>query len=256
MFWLVRIPTGEDRYYKMKIITWNCNMAFRKKAHLILAHQPDIVVIQECEHPEKLIFNDGVPVPTSMLWFGKNKHKGLGIFSYSAFKLKLHRSYNDNLQLIVPVKISQGAASFMLYAIWANNPGDPDGQYVTQVWKAVHHYSKFISKKNTVLIGDFNSNTIWDRPRRAGNHSTVVQHLAAKNIHSVYHKHFAQQQGKEAHPTHFLYRHKHRPYHLDYCFASIDFIDRLASVEVGDYDSWSTYSDHVPIMITFKDDIR
>ena len=27
----------------MKIITWNCNMAFRKKAHIILALKPDIL---------------------------------------------------------------------------------------------------------------------------------------------------------------------------------------------------------------------
>jgi hypothetical protein len=38
----------------MKIITWNCNMAFRKKADLILAHKPDILIVPECEHPDKL----------------------------------------------------------------------------------------------------------------------------------------------------------------------------------------------------------
>ena len=29
----------------MKIITWNCNMAFRKKAALILKHKPDILIV-------------------------------------------------------------------------------------------------------------------------------------------------------------------------------------------------------------------
>jgi exonuclease III len=36
----------------MKIITWNCNMAFRKKADWILQYEPDILIIPECEHPE------------------------------------------------------------------------------------------------------------------------------------------------------------------------------------------------------------
>ncbi|HQD10259.1 MAG TPA: hypothetical protein PLQ65_11385, partial [Flavihumibacter sp.] len=40
----------------MKIITWNCNMAFRKKADLMLAQQPDILVVPECEHPDKHVF--------------------------------------------------------------------------------------------------------------------------------------------------------------------------------------------------------
>jgi hypothetical protein len=41
--------------------------------------------------------------------------------------------------------------------------------------------------------------------------------FAAKGIESVYHKYFEQQQGKEAHPTFYLYRHQNKPYHMDYC---------------------------------------
>ena len=40
----------------MRIIAWNCNMAFRKKAQAILAMAPDILVLPECECSEKLIF--------------------------------------------------------------------------------------------------------------------------------------------------------------------------------------------------------
>jgi exodeoxyribonuclease III len=235
----------------MKIITWNCNMAFRKKAHLLLQYEPDIVVVQECEHPDKLKFNADTPQPTDVLWTGDNKNKGLGIFSYSHFRLKLHPKHNADLKLIAPVKVLGGTTSFMLYAVWANNPHDKDGPYITQVWKALAHYKNIIRSKNTIWAGDFNSNTIWDRPRRTGNHSTVVKTLQAKGILSVYHQYFMQEQGKEIHPTHYLYRHKDKPYHLDYCFASGDFMSNLQSVEVGDFDSWKPYSDHVPVIINF-----
>lgn len=235
----------------MKIITWNCNMAFRKKAAVILQHQPDILVVQECEHPDKLSFTNGVPQPTDMLWFGENKNKGLGIFSYSAFRLQPHKLYNPALKIIAPVKVTDGASSFILYAVWANNPGDKDGQYVTQVWKALAHYKRIIRKQQTILTGDFNSNTIWDKPKREGNHSTVVKQLEAKGICSVYHHHFNQQQGKEAHPTFYLYKNKQKPYHLDYCFASKDFIKNLQAVEIGEHASWAAYSDHVPLIATF-----
>jgi exodeoxyribonuclease III len=238
----------------MKIITWNCNMAFRKKAAIILQHKPDIVVVQECEHPDKLKFTTGTPEPTDMLWIGDNENKGLGIFSYSNFKFKLHKTHNPALQLIAPIKVSNGETNFMLYAIWAHNPKDKDGQYITQVWKALAHYSKNIKRNKTILIGDFNSNTIWDKPRRAGNHSNVVKHLEAKKIYSVYHSHYTQEQGKESHPTYYLYRHMDKPYHLDYCFASIDMMSRLQMVELGDFDFWKSYSDHVPLIVSFEEE--
>ena len=69
----------------MRIITWNCNMVFRKKADCVLKHKPDILIIQECEHPDKLTFPAKTPKPTDIIWFGKNHHKGIGIFSYSSF---------------------------------------------------------------------------------------------------------------------------------------------------------------------------
>jgi exodeoxyribonuclease III len=226
-------------------------MAFRKKAGAILGYKPDILIVQECEHPEKINFKDHPVQPTSSLWLGSNKHKGLGIFSYAGFVCKIHRSHNPDLKLVAPVKISNGPFSMMLYAIWAHNPGDSDGHYITQVWKALKHYDKIITKKRTILTGDFNSNTIWDKPRREGNHSTVVSRLESKGICSVYHEYFTQTQGKEAHPTFYLYKYRNKPYHLDYCFVSGDLMKQLSSVEIGDFDTWIKHSDHVPLMVTF-----
>lgn len=226
-------------------------MAFRKKADIILTHKPDILIVPECEHPDKLLFKTDTPKPTHTLWFGKNQNKGLGIFSYCDFSFKVSDVHNENLKMIIPIVVSKGKLAFNLFAIWANNPGDPDGQYVTQVWKAIHYYENLISSRRTILVGDFNSNTIWDKPRREGNHSTVVKYLEARGIYSVYHKHFNQIQGKEQHPTLYMYRRKDNPYHIDYCFASTDMLKHLKSVEIGDYDFWNKYSDHVPVIVNF-----
>jgi exonuclease III len=179
-------------------------------------------------------------------------NKGLGIFSYSKFKFKLLRSHNPDLKLIIPVAVTGGQYDFNLFAIWANNPNDPDGQYVEQVWKALHHYDKKLKKNKTILIGDFNSNTIWDRKYREGNHSDVVKRLEEKGIFSCYHSVHKQIQGKEKHPTFYLYKHRDKPYHLDYCFASTDLIDKIQSVETGEYDFWKQYSDHMPLIVTFN----
>jgi len=236
----------------MKIITWNCNMAFRKKAGLILAHQPDILIVPECECPDNLIFDIETRKPTDILWFGKNKHKGLAIFSYGKHRFKVLDDHNPNLQMIIPISVTGGEFDFNLFAIWANNPNDPEGQYVEQVWKAIHHYDELLTAKPAILIGDFNSNTIWDRPSRAGDHSNVVKYLADRDIISAYHLHYRQIQGEEQHPTFYLYRHKDKPYHLDYCFVSSAIAEQIQSVEVGEHEFWAKYSDHVPVMVTLN----
>lgn len=226
-------------------------MAFRKKADFLLLQKPDIVVIPECEHPDKLQFGPNTPQPADVFWHGENPNKGLGVFSYGPYKFKLLDCHNPNFKNIVPLAVSGGPVDFTLFAIWANNPQDKDGAYVTQVWKALQWYDALLQECGTILAGDFNSNTIWDRPKRAGNHSTVVEQLAKKQIYSTYHRFYTQIQGQEAHPTWYLYRHLDKPFHLDYCFASQDFMKALKNVEVGLYDDWSHLSDHMPVTATF-----
>lgn len=236
----------------MNLIAWNCNMAFRKKAQYIQALSPDIAVISECENPEKLKFLDGIKLPSDILWYGANPNKGLGVFSFGDYRFKLLECHNPTFKNILPIAVTGGKIDFTLFAIWANNPADKEGAYVTQIWKAINYYEDLIKETKTILIGDFNSNTIWDKPRRAENHTAVVNKLAEKNIFSTYHKYFNQIQGKEEHPTWYLYRHENKPYHLDYCFASNDFMEVLESVEVGSYKDWTLYSDHKPLIIKFN----
>lgn len=228
-------------------------MAYRKKARFILAHNPDIVIVPECECPDKLKFGEETPAPTDVVWYGSNINKGLGVFSYTGYKFQLLDVHKPRLKTILPIAVTGGHFNFTLFAIWANNPGDKQNQYVGQVWKAIHHYKTLLSGTNILLAGDFNSNTIWDRPRRKGNHSNVVSYLEKKNIYSTYHHHFKQVQGKEEHPTLYMYRHENKPYHIDYCFASKDILDKLETVEVGAYNDWKGLSDHKPLIITFKD---
>ena len=227
-------------------------MAFRKKASLILAHKPDIAIIPECEHPDKLKFEPGVPIPTDIYWFGSNQNKGLGIFSYSNYKFQISHLHDPRFRIILPLIVKNKSKEFTLLAIWANNPQDKGYQYVGQVWKAINFYSDLLNRKRTILVGDFNSNTIWDKPRREGNHSTVVDFLKTKGIHSTYHEFFKQKQGQEKHNTLFMYRHKDKSYHIDYCFASADLIKKLASVEVGEHSNWSKHSDHTPLIVSFN----
>ena len=120
------------------------------------------------------------------------------------------------------------------------------------LFRSIHHYKTHLTRKPTILIGDFNSNTIWDKEHRESSHSHVVKFLEERKIYSSYHLHYKQVQGKEEHPTLYMYRHKDKPYHIDYCFLSGDLATNLHSVEVGDFETWTQYSDHMPVIVTLK----
>jgi exodeoxyribonuclease III len=235
----------------LKLITWNCNMAYRKKAQCLVTHKPDIVIVPECENPANLKFPPGTPLPADMVWHGLNPNKGLGVFSYSDYRFRIHESFDPAYRNVIPIIVTRKKLSFTLFAIWAYNPEDKGYQYIGQVWKALRHYDALLSGKRTILAGDFNSNTIWDKPRRTGNHSHVVDLLKTKKIYSTYHHFYKQQQGLEEHNTLFMYRHPDKAYHIDYCFASKDLIRKLSHVEIGEHAHWSTFSDHVPLIASF-----
>lgn len=233
----------------MKIITWNCNMAFRKKADYVLIYQPDILIVPECEHPDKIIFKEGTLKPTDIFWFGQNQNKGLTVFTFGGLKIKL-LEHNLDFKFVLPFNIYNNSISYTLFAIWAQKP-EFHNCYIEQVWKAVHFYDELLNDSNVILAGDFNSNSIWDKPKRIHNHTNFVELLKTKNIISTYHYFHNQIQGKEEHSTLFMHRKSARPYHIDYCFVSKKIIENIKNVEIGTYDGWIGYSDHTPLIVEF-----
>lgn len=75
-------------------------MAFRKKADYILKQKPDILIVPECEHPDKLKFKKETPLPIDFFWDGTNINKGLGVFSYSRYKFRLLDIYKDRKSVV------------------------------------------------------------------------------------------------------------------------------------------------------------
>src|SRR5688572_17833398 len=117
-------------------------MAYRKKAEFILSYKPDIIVIPECEHPDKLIFKNGITPPNDILWYGTNQNKGLGVFSYGNFKFELLNVHNPEIKTVLPIAVTNGKIEFVLFAIWAYNSSDPGYNYIGQVWKAIEYYQE------------------------------------------------------------------------------------------------------------------
>jgi len=57
----------------MKIITWNCNGAFRKKYEAISALDADVYIIQECEDPIQTKDQGYKDFASNYIWIGDTK---------------------------------------------------------------------------------------------------------------------------------------------------------------------------------------
>lgn len=236
----------------MKIVSWNCQGAFRKKASSVVDTLPDIAVIQECEPLNKLNFPVDVLPPYSQYWFGDGK-KGVGVFSYTNLEFQLHECYDPVIRHCIPLVV-QADPPFHLLAIWAMADPNRRYSYVGQVHLALRAYSNFISAVDTVIVGDFNSNSIWDNGRpKIGTHTDLVYSLNGYGITSLYHEVFEENHGKESTNTFHLYRKAQRGYHIDYCFAPARWLEQLANFSIGKYAEWSHLSDHCPLFINFKE---
>ncbi len=233
----------------MKIIEWNCQGAFRKKYDKILALQPDILIVPECESEDKLEFGKHTPKPTDFFWYSDRGHKGIGVFSYSDYKFELLKEFNPKYLYIIPLKVTREDSSFLLFAVWAmDNIKNPEARYIAQIWLALRYYERLLGQ-SSIFIGDFNSNQIWDQKDRLGNHTDVVEIFKRNKIFSMYHEQNKVAHGQEKEHTFHMYRKIEKPYHIDYCFASADFFKTGYDIQLGKPNDWLEHSDHVPIII-------
>lgn len=224
-------------------------MAFRKKFMHVLNPSIDIAVIQECEHIEKLKIGLAGTPHNEIIWYGNNIHKGIAIISFNDVHIALSEHFNQEFEYILPIDLIIKKQHLKLFAIWAMpHKLERRKRYVGQIWGAVNYYKEAF-ESNSILIGDFNSNAIWDKEHKHGNHSDVVSFLDKYNIRSLYHELKNEAPGQEKEPTIYLLKQKSKPYHLDYCFASNELITAKTTIEVGRIEDWLKYSDHMPLMV-------
>jgi hypothetical protein len=228
----------------MRLVTWNCcRGTYSTKVPLLDSLVADIAVIQECARP--------VAESETSLWFGDNPRQGIAVRTSDQYQIRALPTAADVPKFVFPVEVV-GPESFSLLAVWSK--GKQSFRYVMGVVKAVEAYRDLIEASPTVLIGDFNSNAIWDtwHPRDL-NHSALVALLSHLGIVSSYHFFFGESHGAETRPTCYFLWNEHRPYHVDYCFIPRSWASRIQLVEVGSYDAWRQYSDHRPLLVDIAD---
>lgn len=229
----------------MKIVSWNCGGGFRKKILEVEKEKADIYIIQECEDPNQITdvkYKNWMP---HFIWNGKNKNKGVGIFSTGKYTTREIRIINNNLELFLPILINE---RIILIGVWNCEANSPTFQYIGQLWQYIQKYKTIFKKYRCIFVGDFNSNKIWDKHDRWWNHTDVVHELGKMRLKSLYHEYNQEEQGKESAATFYMYRKQDRPYHIDYAFVPIEFI-KDSKINIGKYNDWHKYSDHMPLSI-------
>jgi exonuclease III len=222
----------------LRLVAWNCCMGpLAKKLGALETLSADVAVIPEC--PRLPNQSDAI------LWFGSNPRKGVGVITRPPWRIAETADRGDLPRYVRLIQI-EGPEPFLLWAVWACNDG-PD-RYVRGIHRAVTLYADLVRSIPNVMLGDFNSNSIWDSEHPEGlSHSALVRKLGSLGLASAYHIHHGEQHGAETTPTFFEYRHQHRPYHIDYCFLPQAWAPRIATVRIGRHSEWSPLSDHMPL---------
>lgn len=237
----------------MRIVSWNCQMAFRDKAACLKPLDADIYVIPESEDLDRLGAVELLCSYPNRQWKGNNENKGLLVASKVQIALQVIPEYNPAYRDILPVKIHiAGKPEFYLLAVWTrSNPKDRRCQYIGQLWLALQEYAPLLTSP-WVIVGDFNSNPIWDNEYpRVATHSQTAAFLEAHGIRSLYHESTKEEPGRETCKTFALNRNVDKGYHIDYCFLSNTLIQD-SKISIPPLASWIDKSDHVPLIIDFQ----
>lgn len=229
----------------MRLLTWNCGKGrIDAKAPRLDALAADITVLQECARPDT--------TSDRCLWFGDNPRVGIAILLREGLAAVALPARADVPSYTIPISVQGPHGALLVLAVWSKKA--PKHPYVEGVVEAIDRYSDLIREMPTVVIGDLNSNAIWDRQHPiTHNHTALVTRLADLGLASAYHAHYGEAHGAESMHTFYLHRKAEKPFHIDYCFIPSAWLPGLKHVEVGSYADWSDVSDHRPLWVDVDD---
>ena len=229
-----------------------------EKAASLTGLEANITIVPECSRRDAHTYAEATA--QSVIWRDGNENsadgpgretKGLAVFANS-HELSLASTYADDFKVILPIELT-GRDQFHLLAIWTKvDRGGAEWSYAGILCRAIERYSAFLTDADSLVVGDFNSNKIFDG-KRTLNHSEIDRRLTRLGLTSAYHAYHSESQGEETRPTHYFLRKREKPFHIDHCYIPKAWLPRLRSVSVGEYSDWVPLSDHVPLVVDLDD---
>lgn len=223
----------------MRIVTWNCNRTFSKKARHILDLAPDVAIVQECEK------DFAAPEGYQFFWTGLNERMGLGVLARDALARPEPRA-RESWTFFLPVTMP--TLGLRVLGVWAFHHraakfgANRDGS----INSVLDELSPWLAEGRSLMAGDFNHNLRWDTPRGKNNFRPIAHRLRLLGLRSAYHEASLEGFNAESQPTHLFRRNAQAKYHIDYCFLHHSLPFR--AVEVLSSSVWQGLSDHLPVV--------
>jgi exonuclease III len=261
----------------MKIVSWNCRYGFDKgKPEIIKKFDADILVIPECrekdmeasgydaahrdwygDHKEAPLDNSGNIIKEKDLGIGIFWKEGITVTQLPEWENSL--SKNSDFRYLIPYRVEVNFESFILITVWTKNKTDLNDQlaYVQKAHAAIDHYKNIgLLTDRVVLIGDFNSDTIWNSCYKENqNHSALVRKLECDGVMDC-----SKINGENNHVTyHYYTKNGEKQAVDDHCFASKKLAES-SKFSVASSEEWIANengvkrwngSDHCPISVEF-----
>jgi hypothetical protein len=236
---------------RLRIVSWNCNMALRHKFEALPSLRPDVAIIQECAEPNRDAGGGWPPACRDAAWIGFNAQKGLGIFTFGDLTLRRHESYAERFSLYLPVEIG-GPCRFNLLGVWVADARKIPPGATNDPLHAIGFYRPFLAAAPAVVTGDFNRLPQQMSARSKGSPgASVVELLADAGLVNADYV-MSEATGRDAlRRTHYHQRHFSRGFVVDYLYIPTAARASLTAFEVGDPHDWLRWSDHVPLVAEF-----
>lgn len=229
---------------RLRLVAWNCAGGFQKKARVLDAHAPDILVLSEA--PKDCVSNLGGDA--TGVWTGTHPGYGLAVLGMNGWEIeKVDVVVGE--RLFLPVRAFRGSEEQFLVGVCVKK----DGDYVGPTLRALTALSPFISETGAILAGDFNQSVKFDSKRSSDRHfRRVLDLLDRLGLVSAWHHRHEENFGLEARPTYFHQWQENNAFHIDYVFVP----DRIgiSSVTLGTQEEFiaAGISDHVPLTVDLQ----
>jgi hypothetical protein len=218
----------------MRVVAWNCGKAAARKLPVLLDRlKPDVAVISECSDEATLLKHADLP-ECSMAWVGRDPSCGLAVLAFGGWTAELDedaRTRVEGMEWACPARVD-GPTPFRLLGIWADN--STRRRPATEAVRALEDW--FVPGRSMVA-GDFNNDTFWNKGGDERDHTVTVELLRDQGLSAI----------RNELPTYHQNKNPEKPYILDHVFVPGTW--GVRGFEVGSLEQWTTLSDHAPIIV-------
>jgi exodeoxyribonuclease-3 len=223
----------------LRVVSWNCcRRRFAGAVEALEVVRADLALLQEVGRPT-------VKMPTNV-WRGTNLRQGVAVVALSS-GVALRAGQAAPADMMAPVRV-KGVVSFDAINVWAHLKPT----YAQHLQDTFDRFLSVKRSKPVLLAGDFNHNVSLDRPRKPLYKNVVARLREEFGLVSAYHHFHGVEHGREPHATYFHYRKQDRPFHIDFCFIPVRWVEKLVRVDVLDGEPWTSLSDHRPLVVEIR----